>query len=69
MFENLKTENYIGGVAGGLATYYGIRKFRPNTNPYLHWGATILAVWVGGKYVAPQVAKLFQGGEETPSAE
>jgi len=69
MFENLKTENYIGGVAGGLATYYGIRKFRPNTNPYLHWGATILAVWVGSKYVAPQVAKLFQGGSETPSAE
>ena len=68
MFENLKTENYIGGITGGLVTYYGIKKFRP-TNIYLHWGATLLAVWVGGKYVAPQVAKLYQGGSDAPSAE
>jgi hypothetical protein len=59
MLDNLKTENYIGAAAGALATYYGIRKFRPNTNVYLHWGATIFAAWVGSKYVAPQVAKLF----------
>jgi hypothetical protein len=69
MFENLKTENYIGGISGGLVAYFGIRKFRPNTNVYLHWGATALAVWVGSKYVAPQVAKLFQGGEEVAPVE
>lgn len=63
MLDNLKTENYIGAAAGALVTYYGIRKFRPATNPYLHWGATILAAWVGSKYVAPQVAKLFDKDE------
>lgn len=65
MMSDLKTEHLIGGAAGALATYYGIKKFKPNTNVYLHWGATIFAAWVGGKFVAPPIANLINPKTES----